>query len=441
MMPTIKTMFSKAIVACLCAFLVQTTITTAEPPTAMTVQECVKAALASSPVLAVAETDIEAASGMLTESAAALKPGLRLGGTARHYDQNRGVHSGAAPGATQFYDQDIIEMQLQIRQLIWDAGRSKAKLSAARNLLDARKSQRLHIEQELLYSVLISCIDIINFQAQAEAVEKNIQDINAALQRIRKLQEVGKVASVDVLRVEVREQEVFSQRETVTHLLNLTLARLTRITGMAQTPSAIASASLENLVSIADNELEMLIELALNQRPDLTAQKAKIAAARNEYKAADRGQQPTLNAVLSGNRYSAESGDSVANGFAGLEFTWQFSDGGQSQGKKRIAKAAVDKEKILLHDAKLKVAEQVRTAFSAISAAVAKLARSQKGLSLAEEAYRIELLNYEHGKGTVNDLLDAQSALFTARAQLIRDENDLLAARLAMLLATGQPIL
>lgn len=440
-MPPIKTMFPKIIVACLCVFLMQTDVTAVEPPVTLTVQECIKTALASSPVLAVAETDIEAASGMLTESSAALKPGLRLGGAARHYDQNRGGHSGAAPGATQFYDQDIIEMQLQLRQLLWDAGRSKAKLSAARNLLDARKNQRLRIEQELLYAVIISCIDIINFQAQAEAVEKNIQDIDAALQRIRKLQEVGKVASVDVLRVEVREQEVFSQRETVTHLLNSTLARLTRIAGMAQAPSAIASASLENLVGISEDDLETLIELALSKRPDLTAQKARIVAARNEYKAADRGQQPTLNAVVTGNRYSSESSDVVANGFAGLEFGWQFGDGGQSQGKKRIAKAAVDKEKFLLQDAELKVAEQVRTAFSAVNAAVARLARSQKGLSLAEEAYRIELLNYEYGKGTVNDLLDAQSALFTARAQLIRDENDLLAARLAMALATGQPIL
>lgn len=130
----------------------------------------------------------------------------------------------------------------------------------------------------------------------------------------------------------------------------------------------------------------------------------------------------------------------MENGFAGMEFGWQFGDGGQARGKKRTARAAADKERLLLQDAELRVSEQVRTAFSSIKSAAAKLARSQKGLSLAEEAYRIELLNYEHGKGTINDLLDAQSALFTARAQLIRDENDLVAARLAMALATGQPV-
>ncbi|NCB40634.1 MAG: TolC family protein, partial [Erysipelotrichia bacterium] len=102
--------------------------------------------------------------------------------------------------------------------------------------------------------------------------------------------------------------------------------------------------------------------------------------------------------------------------------------------------ANTSKETHLLRESELRVNEQVRIATSAIESAGARLVRSQKGLALAEEAYRIELLNYEHGKGTVNDLLDAQAALFTARSLLIRDQNDLVAARLAVTLALGQPI-
>ncbi|HQB84725.1 MAG TPA: TolC family protein, partial [Candidatus Rifleibacterium sp.] len=70
--------------------------------------------------------------------------------------------------------------------------------------------------------------------------------------------------------------------------------------------------------------------------------------------------------------------------------------------------------------------------------AIARLERSRRALELAEEAYRIQVLNYEHGKGTVNDLLDAQAALFNSRAQLVRDENDLLTARMALSLASGR---
>lgn len=405
-----------------------------------TASQCIDHALANSPILAVAETDVAVAEGLIIEAQAAQQPGLRLSAAARHYDQNRTGHMGAAPGAEQFYDTDLNEMQLQMRQLIWDSGRAQAKLNASRNIRDARTSQKLRIEQELLFSVLLACIDVVNQQAVIEAVIQNIEDVNAALTRIRKLQEVGKVANVDVLRVEVREQEVQSQKETAVHMLNSHLARLTRICGMSQTPTGIASDSIETIIQFPDIKPEDYLLTALAHRPDLLAQKAKVEATRNERKAAATGNQPVLNAVVAGNQYGNDGGKVVNNGFAGLELGWQFSDGGLTRSRKKIANANTTKENHLLRESELRVNEQVRIATSAIESAGARLVRSQKGLALAEEAYRIELLNYEHGKGTVNDLLDAQAALFTARSLLIRDQNDLVAARLAMTLALGEPI-
>jgi outer membrane protein TolC len=406
----------------------------------LTAAQCIDHALTNSPVLAVAETDLAVAEGMIIEAQAAQQPGLRLSAAARHYDQSRAGHMGAAPGAEQFYSSDLNEMQLQLRQLIWDSGRAQAKLNASRNILDARTSQKMRIEQELLFSVLVACIDVVNQQAVITAVKQNIEDVNAALARIRKLEEVGKVANVDVLRVEVREQEIHSQKETAVHLLNSHLARLARICGMPQTPTGIASDSIETIIQFPDVRPEEYLLTALANRPDLLAQKAKVAAAQYERKVAASVNSPVLNAVVTGNQYGDDTGKSVNNGFAGLEFGWQIGDGGLTRARKKIARANATKEGLLLRESELRVSEQVRISSSAIESAGARLARSQKGLALAEEAYRIELLNYEHGKGTVNDLLDAQAALFTARSLLIRDQNDLVGARLAMTLALGQPI-
>ena len=407
----------------------------------LTASQCVDHALKNSPVLAAAESDVSMAEGLVSEAQSAQQPGIRLSATARHYDQTRTGHIGAAPGATQFYSSELNEAQLQLRQLIWDSGRAQARLNASRKSRDGRSNQKLRIEQELIFAVLVSCIDVVNQQAIIEAAEQNIEDVNAALSRVRKLEEVGKVANVDVLRVEVREQEIHSQRESAIHLFNSHLARLARICGMPQPPMAVASDSIEVIIKLPEAEPDEFLQIALGNRPDLEAQKARTAAARHEKRAATLSTNPVLTAVITGNRYGNDHGKNVNNGFAGLELGWQLEDGGLTRARKRIAMASADRESHLLREAELKVSEQVRVAVSAIESSSARLARSQKGLRLAEEAYRIELLNYEYGKGTVNDLLDAQAALFTARALLIRDQNDLVASRLAMALAIGQPII
>lgn len=403
----------------------------------LTVGECLTTALASAPALLIAQSETEVADGQKILSESALNPTMKLTAAVRHWDQKRPGVLGAIPGASQFYDENLSEVQLQLRQLIWDSGRSQAGLTAARKEVDARRQLHDRIKQETIFAVLTACIEVINQQALLEAVSKNVQDIEAALERIRKMKEVGRVAHVDVLRVEVREQEILAQQESALQGQTAMLAKLARICGMAEPPVRVASQGLEIFSQIEGSSDEDLIAMALQSRQDLNAGRLRVAGARASSRVAERGQRPALHAIVAGNNYGNDNGRTINNGFAGLELSWQFFDGGATRGRKRQADATVSKASQILAEAELRVAEQVRVSSSAVRSASARLQRSRKGLGLAEEAYRIQVLNYEYGKGTVNDLLDAQAALFNARAQLIKDENDLTAARIALTLATG----
>ena len=209
---------------------------------------------------------------------------------------------------------------------------------------------------------------------------------------------------------------------------------------MQEPPTQVASQGLDAFQQLADATDEELVVIALHSRHDLQAGRLRINSAVANRRAAGNSQRPALHAVVAGNNFGNDDGRNIKNGFAGLELSWQLYDGGAARGRKRQASAAVNKATQTLADAELRVAEQVRTSSSAVRSASARLERGRKGLSLAEEAYRIQVLNYENGKGTVNDLLDAQAALFNARAQLVRDDNDLTASHIALALATGQPM-
>ncbi len=62
---------------------------------------------------------------------------------------------------------------------------------------------------------------------------------------------------------------------------------------------------------------------------------------------------------------------------------------------------------------------------------------SRKVQKSAKEAFRIEKLRYEKGAGTVRELLKAQAAWQSARAQYIRALFDIHTALNAVKLATG----
>ncbi|HPW58796.1 MAG TPA: efflux RND transporter permease subunit [Candidatus Rifleibacterium sp.] len=404
----------------------------------ITIEECLQSALASAPVMLISETEIEAADGQIKQAAAALQPSVRLGAVARHWDQRRPGVLGAIPGAPQFFDENLSETQLQLRQLLWDSGRARSSFDAARFERDARKQQKDRIEQETIFSVLSAFLEVISQQATAEAVARNVEDVSAALTRMRKLKEVGRVANVDVLRLEVREQETLAQQETVRHGLVSNLARLARICGFQRAPEKVASEGIDIYAVAIDQTEDELLQTALQQRSDLIAGRLRVVGAGRAVRASDTGRQPVLNLLATGNSYGNDTGRTLNNGFVGIEFSWQLTDGGAAGGRRRQALAAEAKAKQLLFEAELRVAEQIRIGLSAAKTAIARLERSRLALELAEEAYRIQALNYEHGKGTVNDLLDAQAALFNARAQLVRDENDLLTARMALSLASGR---
>lgn len=120
-----------------------------------------------------------------------------------------------------------------------------------------------------------------------------------------------------------------------------------------------------------------------------------------------------------------------------LEVGWSIFDGGITRGKIKTTTSLENKALEKIKYFKLQIVEEIRIAVSAIKTAQAKILRSEKGISLSNEAYRIELLTYKNGKGTINDLLDAQSEVFSARAKLIQDKNDLIIANLSLRLAMG----
>ena len=79
----------------------------------------------------------------------------------------------------------------------------------------------------------------------------------------------------------------------------------------------------------------------------------------------------------------------------------------------------------------------VETAILNVTSAWQRVVSAEKSIALAEESLRIEREKYEYGKGTITDVLDAQSALLEAQTGYYRTLAEYKTAVAQLTLAMG----
>ncbi|MFZ2955282.1 MAG: efflux RND transporter permease subunit [Candidatus Ozemobacteraceae bacterium] len=401
----------------------------------MSVQECLTASQKNSPLLESLETERLGALGARQEAGAAARPQIDAAGAYRQWDRKRVGMLGIAPTERQFYDQDLSEFRLTLRQLLWDGNQTQNRKEAATLNVKSKEAQLKRTRDEVAADVLANALGVFTAEALLKAADKTLDDIRATLVKIEAMEAVGRVPHVDVLRIQARVEEVLETRENFRQSRANILAHLSSIVGC---PEAIGGLTPEGLPAFdagLATDAELLVQIALEQRVDLTALRFAVDGARRLEQAGRSGKSPQLFFNATANRYGDRTGWGREIGFVGAEFQWTLEDGGRNNGKTTQAVSQRNAALAKLRRAELRVAEQVRTALANLGSSRIRMERNEANVKLAAEAFRIEQLKYEQGRGTVNDVLDAESAMFQAEGLLIRSRNELLAARIALDLA------
>ncbi len=398
----------------------------------LSVRECLELALKQSPVIAGLIAEKQLARGAKEEIGAARRPQTDTAGSFRHWDRRRVGMLGIAPTERQFYDHDLSEFRITIRQLLWDGGQITDRLQASALLAKSRGLQIERARAEITAEVLTTSLGVFTAEALLAAAEKNLVEIRSTLRKMQDMEAVGKVPAVDVLRIQARVQEVLETQEVYRQTRANQLAHLSTVIGSSEAIGELTRDGLPELAHNKDVDVNILVQTALSERADVRAMRLSVQGVERQLRAQKKGNRPQFYLNATANRYGDQSGWGREIGFIGGEFQWTLEDGGRNRGRVAQADAQRDAAVAKLRQTELKVAEQIRTALANLKSAQARSERSQANLRFAEEAFRIEQLKYEQGKGTINDVLDAEAALFLAEAQVIRSQNETLAAQIAL---------
>jgi outer membrane protein TolC len=184
--------------------------------------------------------------------------------------------------------------------------------------------------------------------------------------------------------------------------------------------------------------VDQLVPHALATRPELAADRATLAAAKDTARAYGWRWAPTLSAFGNAHigNYVGFSGDKYSWA-VGLELDWVLYDGGTRDAQREISDAQADEARAqldLLHDT---ISDEVANARGALDTRRKAVEAQTRAKELATEALRITRAQYEAGTASQLDLLQAQDSLVVADVDLARAHFDAALADLQLRRAAG----
>ncbi|WP_239027572.1 TolC family protein [Geomonas diazotrophica] len=316
---------------------------------------------------------------------------------------------------------------LTLEQPLIDFGISTGVALAGKGSEAAALSEEARRE-EIAFRVYLAYLGVRKAQAYREVADQAL--LNARehdrLAAVREKDGIG--LKSDRLRTATLVAEAEQRAISAKNDLLLARLRLNLVVGGAQ-GEPLDVGELPSLAEPAQ-ELEQLIALARLNRPDLklaenSEQRGELVVrqARNAY-------LPTLYARGSYqiNDRDLPLGTDKDSWTVGVNLRWDLFDGGRRSHEKEKAELIRKSAAELLENERREVALQVTESVLHRQEARLKLASAQSAVRDAEESRRLVTLRFGNGLSSLVEVMDAESALTQARANLVEVDNGFHAA-------------
>ena len=412
----------------------------------VTLSEAVEIALSSNPGLAASRYDVDAAEARADVATGALLPRVDVVGGYTHSLDDRRLVPARFNGEKGVFSDDIFSADLVVSMPLFTGGRLISEMKAAELLAKSADHRLARTREELVFNVSSVFYRILALRRVIESQEFSKKALQEHLKRIGDLIEAQKAAKVDRLRTEVRIADIEQRLADTRNLLSIQQRVLANLMGVEDRQQSLhAQGELALLAEELPDRNESLV-VALENRDDYLATRSSLEAQAKLVDAARAGHWPTVSVQGSyGGRWAAGPSDRPAGtdssedvGRVGIVVDIPLFEGGRIQARIRRERARLSAARQRLRALELQIQLDVETALSNLESARQRVEVTQKAIRQAEESLRIERQKYELGKGSITDVLDAQSALLETQTQYYRALADHSTASAQYRLAVGE---
>lgn len=309
--------------------------------------------------------------------------------------------------------------QLSVTYLIYDFGTLRATSEAARQALYNADWTHNDAIMTLLQTIMT---DFYNYLYQKQLLIADIANVKTAQLTLEAAQTGFDTGVRDVSDVLQSTTQLLQNQTTwVSQQQNVETAYATMLNDMGL-PANMKLQTQDMPTTLPQNDLvppvETLIEVAMQNRPDLLASEANLRSKEKSLQAAQRQWLPQFN-------YSFDLGKDYYNG--GLHDKYNFTStftvsmplfqGFFYRNAIKIAQANKKAAESQVKQSELQMIKEVTTYHYNVRVAYDTLQFATAFLAAADEQYVVALSQYKQGTNTILNVVSAQSSLADARAQ------------------------
>ena len=413
----------------------------------LTLEQCIEIALANNPDIRAGTWAVHAARAQRDEAAGQRWPSLLATGSATRHLDNQRLVPARGPREPGTFSDDIFGGDLVVKMPIFTGGLITSNIRAAELLQQAVEHRLVRTRKELVFNVSSVFYAILGQRRVVESLVFSRKVLEEHRKRGKDLMAVKKAARVDLLRVEVRLADLQQKLIREKNLLAIQHRVLGNLLGVESGSTPIEVEGDLRLSGVEENP-DVNIGMAYAARADYQATLAGLAAQAVRVDIALAGHWPTawLGGSYGGRWASGSSikqsgaDDSEDVGRVGITVDIPIFEGGRTDARVREERSRLAAAQEYLRKLELKIRFDVETAILSISANRERVRATEKAIEQAKESLRIERQKYVLGKGSITDVLDAQSALLDAQTSYYRVLADYNTSISELRLAVGERI-
>ncbi len=424
------------------AFLGPRGLADAQSVTQLTVEQAVQEAFRVNDQLRAAQLRADSADDTSRSARGNLLPALSGTEQWQHFNAPFTVNVSGQPG------QNIPVRNLNTNALIVSANQPLLGLvhlgftvASANHSADASRSDAQAVAASLGEQVRTTYLRLFEALAQQSIAQASLDELDQQVHDAEARYRAGTITNADLLRFKTaaaNAQQQFIQAKT-----DALVDRQALLTYLARNPEdpSIQFIEPEDLERLAGEpvpqSVDALINQSLGQRPEVARALSQAEAARDNDKSLYAALLPELSFQAAYQWTKGQIFFPENQTYVGFLVSWPFWTWGATYYAAKSAERQADAAEALSQDARRQAAYEVSTKYAQLQAQFVAVQVAETAIASAEEAYRVTSAQVRAGIGTTTDLLDAQSALTTARLNLARARYERAVARVALDRATG----
>ncbi|AIK95595.1 TolC family outer membrane protein [Candidatus Odyssella acanthamoebae] len=353
------------------------------------------------------------------------------------------------PGTTKSQKDGSLSAKVELRQNLFAGGQTLNQMKETESAYKAAKAALTDAEQNVLLSVSATYMSLMSKYAEVELLKRNEANLRETLKATQDKYEVGEETRTSVAQADAQLAAGIAQRITAEGELEQLKGTFERAT--FRKPGKLARPPIpKNL----PKTLEETIERARLNAPTLLKAMQDEKTARYAVDRATGALLPSIDLVGS----SAASNDHLKSkytqsnnrGFINpqnnrrvdhsvqLQMTIPLYEGGNKRSQRREASEGAEQARIAIEQARRTIVEQAVTAWNKFKAAEAKIIEFKKQVQanlISLDGTQQELLV---GSKILLDVLNAINRLVESQVNLVRAEQDHLAAAYEVMFVMGE---